>query len=377
MTFKKNHIWLRCETKKFERRTPLTPSNAKVLVEKKHPIHVESSQSRIFKDEQYREAGCRIETPGSWPTAPLNAYILGLKELPEETIPIKHRHIYFAHVYKKQAGAAALLKRFKNGQGVIFDLEYLHDENGGRVVTFGKWAGFIGAGLSLDIFCQHPSDRALGPCSAGGAMGRSRPGEEHPGITHSFNSTQLIDRLSEKLSLLKNAPRIIIIGAQGRTGQGAIELLHSLNLEATEWDLQETKDGGPFKEIVDYNILINCVLVKEKIPPFLTFKTLEVPTRRLSVIADIACDPGSPFNPLPIYDHTTTFEHPTHRLISGPDPLDVMAIDHLPSLLPAESSIDFSGQLLPYLTALLESEEMPRIWRNAKTYYDRTKQSPY
>jgi saccharopine dehydrogenase (NAD+, L-lysine-forming) len=33
-------------------------------------------------------------------------------------------------------------------------------------------------------------------------------------------------------------------------------------------------------------------------------------------------------------------------------PLDVMAIDNLPSLLPAESSVDFAAQLLPSLLTL-------------------------
>ena len=30
-----------------------------------------------------------------------------------------------------------------------------------------------------------------------------------------------------------------------------------------EWDLDETKLGGPFKEILDYDILVNCILLME------------------------------------------------------------------------------------------------------------------
>lgn len=30
-----------------------------------------------------------------------------------------------------------------------------------------------------------------------------------------------------------------------------------------EWDLDETKPGGPFKEILDYDILVNCILLME------------------------------------------------------------------------------------------------------------------
>jgi len=348
-----NHIWLRCETKKHERRTPLTPEDARSLVERNHHLHVESSPDRIFKDEEYRKAGCAIEPAYSWPNAPLGAYILGLKELPEGTSPIKHSHIYFAHAYKNKNGANAILRRFINGNGTIYDLEYLQGNGGSRVVAFGKWAGFVGATLGLDIFCHQQKE----------------PSKAYPSIVSSFNSTQLIDLLSDRISHLKDAPRIIVIGAKGRSGQGALELLSSLNLEATEWDLNETKAGGPFNEILDYNILINCVLVRERIPPFLTLKMLELPARKLSVIADVSCDTGNLNSPLPFYNTSTTFEHPTHHLTLGTLPLDVMAIDHLPSLLPTESSIDFSRQLLPYLTDLLESKEMPKVWKTAKSFF--------
>jgi saccharopine dehydrogenase (NAD+, L-lysine-forming) len=352
---KKSQIWLRAETKAFEYRTPLTPADAGKLVESGHQIHVEESTDRVFADQEYLQAGCKLEPAGSWQNAPLGAYILGLKELPEEIDKIKHKHIYFAHAYKNQADAGKTLKKFENGGGTIYDLEYLLNENRRRAVAFGKWAGFIGAALGVDIFCHQ----------------QRSPGETYPGITKSFNSIQLSDILSEKLSFIENDPRTIIIGAKGESGQGATELFNSINLKATEWGVQETKNGGPFKEIIGYNILVNCVLVRGKISPFLETNTLKLPERRLSVIADVSCNPGNPNNPLPIYNNTTTFEHPTHRLISGVPPLDLLAIDHLPSLLPAESSTDFSKQLLPHLRTLLESKELPKIWQGAKAHFDK------
>lgn len=35
----------------------------------------------------------------------------------------------------------------------------------------------------------------------------------------------------------------------------------------TEWDLDETKAGGPFKEILDFDILVNCILLAEVFKP--------------------------------------------------------------------------------------------------------------
>jgi saccharopine dehydrogenase (NAD+, L-lysine-forming) len=71
----------------------------------------------------------------------------------------------------------------------------------------------------------------------------------------------------------------------------------------------------------------------------------------LRVIGDIACDPTSDFSPIKVYDRATTWATPALRVHEAP-PLDVMAIDNLPSLLPAESSEDFAAQLLPVLKQL-------------------------
>lgn len=49
--------------------------------------------------------------------------------------------------------------------------------------------------------------------------------------------------------------------------------------------------------------------------------------------------------------------------IDGSRPLDLIAIDHLPSLLPAESSDDFSSQLLPSLLEI--QDDQTRVWRRA------------
>ena len=46
-------FWLRCETKEFERRSALTPSTAKQLIQDRFKIYVERDQQRIFDDEEF------------------------------------------------------------------------------------------------------------------------------------------------------------------------------------------------------------------------------------------------------------------------------------------------------------------------------------
>ena len=42
----------------------------------------------------------------TWRTAPLDAYIVGVKELPEDDEPLVHKHVYFGHAYKVGEGVA-------------------------------------------------------------------------------------------------------------------------------------------------------------------------------------------------------------------------------------------------------------------------------
>ena len=333
------HIWLRAESKPFERRVALAPAAARELVAAGFTVSVEECGNRVFDILDYREAGCRIVPAASWPDAPPDCHVLGLKELPEPLPALRHKHIYFAHAYKQQEGWKALLRRFAGDGGRLLDLEYLLDDNGGRIAAFGYWAGFAGAALGVMARLAQPG--MLDPA------GRYR------------NKDQLLDHLSDLLERSSLHPRIIIIGAKGRCGRGAAKLCRVLGIETTLWDLEETARGGPFPEILEHDIFLNCVFVRSETPPFLTREFL-AEARRLSVIVDVSCDPFADCNPLPIYDQCTTFSRPALRLMDEPV-LDLIAIDHLPSMLPEESSEDFSSRLLGALMELPDG----RVWLRA------------
>ena len=108
---------------------------------------------------------------------------------------------------------------------------------------------------------------------------------------------------------------------------------------------------------------MNCVYVAQPMPPFVTTESLSVPDRRLSVISDVSCDPYGAYNPVPIYDQITTFEHPMLSIQAGEKPLYLIAIDHLPSMLPKESSEDYGAQLLPHLATLQDTSQ--GVWQRA------------
>ena len=114
----------------------------------------------------------------------------------------------------------------------------------------------------------------------------------------------------------KKDPSTIIIGALGRCGFGAQELLSDLSLTSTNWDVEETKPGGPFKELIQHNIFINTVLMNFKIPPFLTPELMKNNTQ-LKFICDVSCDPNSELNPIPIYEDHTSWDAPLLKVESS------------------------------------------------------------
>ncbi|NEA99566.1 saccharopine dehydrogenase [Streptomyces sp. SID13726] len=316
------HLWLRHEVRSTERRTPIVPSDARRLVDSGVRLTVEESPQRIFPIEEYETVGCAVAPGRSWVSAPRDAVIVGLKELPDAPATLTNRHVFFGHAYKEQPGARALLGRFAAGGGALLDLEYLVDDQGRRLAAFGYWAGYLGAALAV---LQHRGrlDAPLTPTSQKELEALLRPVAGDEDFT------------------------ALVIGALGRSGRGARVALHAAGGEPTCWDLAETRDLDR-PALLAHDLLVNCVLATTPVPPFVRDEDLDVPARRLRTLSDVTCDVGSPLNVLPVYDRTTEWTDPVRRLHKEP-PLDLIAIDNLPSLLPLESSTDFSAALLPQL----------------------------
>lgn len=342
------HLWVRAEQRPNEERVGLTPEGAKELIAAGIRVTVEESTVRAIPIEGYKQVGCEIAPENTWPDAPLDAIIFGLKELPEDGTPLPHRHIMFGHAYKGQHSGRALLERFKAGGGTLYDLEYLVDEDGRRVAAFGYWAGYAGAAVTLKTWAAQ--QRA----------------EECPPVGVYPSKDALNAELSAELDATGAVrPRAIVIGALGRVGTGAADLCEAMGVKVTKWDMAETASGGPFPEILDHDLFLNCIFARPGTPVFVPREALTAP-RTLTAIGDVACDPDSDYNPVPVYDRATTWDQPAVRVATDPV-LDVMAIDNLPSMLPVESSQDYAAQLLPSLLTLTDLNS--GVWRRAEATY--------
>ncbi len=340
------HYWMRHESRRTERRAPLTPEDASRVVAAGHRVTVERSPQRVFGDDAYAAAGCALAATGSWVEAPDDAVVLGLKELPDEPTALAHTHVFFGHAYKGQEGAGALLDRFARGGGRLLDIEYLA-QGGRRVVAFGYWAGYVGAALAI-LQARGRLEAPLQP----------------------MERAELDRRLLESATVDQGAaPSGLVIGAAGRSGTGARDALALAGVDATGWDLAETATLDR-DALLAHDLLVNCVGVTEPAPPFVTDADLDRADRRLRTIADVTADFTSDLNLLPVNDRETTWEVPVRRLREpGASPaVDMIAIDNLPSLLPREASTTFSADLLPHLLGLQAQTEP---WQAAQAAFDR------
>lgn len=149
----------------------------------------------------------------TWSSAPTSIPIIGLKELPESDEPIAHTHIQFAHCYKRQGGWSKVLARFARGGGSLYDLEFLQDASGRRVAAFGFHAGFAGAAAGA---------LALAAQRTGARLGALEPFE---------NETSMVESVKNVLGGSGKGVRALVIGALGRCGRGAVDLLRKIGLE--------------------------------------------------------------------------------------------------------------------------------------------------
>mmetsp|Transcript_48390 Transcript_48390/g.117154 ORF Transcript_48390/g.117154 Transcript_48390/m.117154 type:complete len:391 (-) Transcript_48390:116-1288(-) len=359
-------IWLRHETKAKEQRVTLTPDGCKQLLAAGYDVTVERSPTRIILDKDYEAVdGVTMVDTNSWRALVHDPKLLivGLKEIgtPEEHAEVLkatsgafvNHHTYFAHCYKGQDGWEQVMEAYQKGgdQAVLYDYEFLWNQKKHNVgAAMSPFAGFVGAAQGVRAWCWQMLHQ----------------GDDAPPLPAIVPSTKakLIEELKAQIDKVVAAgyekPKVMVMGALGRCGSGSRECAHGIGLETIDWDMEETKKGGPFPEILKADIFVNCILLRGKTPPFLTLDIIDDPglqaDRKLRVISDVSCDPTSEYNPIPVYDHITSWEEPALRVRNNGKageksslPLDVISVDNLPSVLAEEASFAFGETLLPLL----------------------------
>jgi len=338
-------IYLRKEYYNNEYRSPLVPKDINILIKNNFTVYVQSSNNRCFTDIEYEEYG-GIIVEDEWYNYN-DCLIIGIKELNlienlgnknnYNHLYFSHTFIYFSHTFKNQTKSKYILEKFKYSNSILYDLEYFIYDNNKRIITFGYYAGLVGAVL---------------------------------GIWQYYNKTNNIKNISD-LTYWKSfdnmynfiLPKIIkdikiaIIGSNGNCGTGVKYILNLLSIKFDEFNKNADKSI-----LINYDIIYNCINLTSFIEPFFDKNTIF--TKNI-IIVDISCDYTNIFNPIKLYDKATNWINPVYSYSKF---VDIIAIENLPSLLPIDSSIYFSNKIINLLT----NNEYKKYWNQTlNIYYDK------
>lgn len=344
-------LWIRAETFPDERRAPLTPNEAERLVQQGIKVFVEKSKQRIFVDSAYEQVGCEMVNPSTWCNANKEAtLVLGLKAIDPTPASITHKHMYFAHAYKNQPQAKQLLTAFKIGQGVLYDIEYLLNENNTRVVSFSYYAGYCAAATAIFLWMKK---------------------NKHPESYFSLpliNNKNELDELFKKIITEKTSlPNVCLLG-NGQLAEGVAHFLNEHKIPCKKLTHADIKNADFVLNMHGCDIVINAFTTRDLhvLPNFLKVEMLK--ESGVHLVMDLICEPFAKINFLPKYLNTTTFKNPITRFAENSN-IDVVAIENYASFLPMESSEKFSKDIYNVLLCLLKNQRNVAIEKTLQAFY--------
>jgi alpha-aminoadipic semialdehyde synthase len=396
-----NYIGIRQEDKYLlERRAPLTPRHVEWLVRhKKLDIIVESSNKRIFIDEEYRKAGARIEKD-----LKKCSVIFGVKEMPLSFFEPDKTYVFFSHVIKGQPCNMPMLRKMMELKCNLIEYEKVIDEQGKRLIFFGRYAGL--AGMINSFWALGLRMKEYGFISN---LLKIRQSHHYHSLKEAREDISAIgQRIAERGIPRELLPFVIGFTGYGNVSQGAQEICGLLPVKEIspekllklrdrknlpnniiykvvfhEEDLVENISGDPFdlhdyytnprnyrsvfeKYVPHLSMLINCIYWDKRYPRLITqsyLKKLFSQGRpKLSVIGDISCDvQGSvecTLKTTEIDDPIYIFNPETGKLTMGHqgDGILVMAVDILPAELPRDASNGFGDILVSFVKPIADAD---------------------
>ncbi len=397
-----NFIGIRHEDKyEMERRAPLTPRHVERLIKtKKLDIIIQSSEKRVFTEEEYLKAGAKIAKD-----LKKCGVIFGVKEMPVSFFEPDKTYVFFSHIIKGQAYNMPMLQRMMELKCNLIDYERIVDDQNKRLIFFGKYAGLAGMINSLWSMGLRLKD-------AGFKTPFSQIKQAHH--YHSLEEAkQAISAVGQEIAELglpeELRPFTVAFTGYGNVSMGAQEILGLLPIKEIspekllalrrrahlpnnlmykvvykEADLVEPIDPEASFELHDYyanpqnyravfekyvphiDMLINCVYWDAKYPRLLTKDYLEKlyakGTPKLKVIGDISCDVHGSVecnekateieDPIFVYNPATRDFSMGHK----GEGILVMSVDILPSELPRDSSNGFADVLINFVKPIADCD---------------------
>ena len=366
-----------------DRRVVFTPEELARL-QKEHPdtiIKVESSDIRVFTDEQYTNLGIEVTDDISDCDV-----LFGVKEVPIDALIPNKKYFFFSHTIKKQVYNRKLLQAILEKKIDLYDHETIVDDKNRRLIGFGRYAGIVGAyngfrafGLKFELFSIPKAETLSGK-----------------------------DSLIEKLRRQTLPPIKIVLTGHGKVGMGAKEILDGMKIKEVSienfltkiysepvytqldtLDYNQRKDGksigiqdfynNPTEYISNFerftkvsDIFMAGHFYGNDAPVILTREMLQATDCKIKVVADISCDVDGPiacttkastiadpfFGYLPSENKEVPYSHPAAIV--------VMSVDNLPCELPKDASEGFGEMFMQYVIPAFFNNDKDGILQRAK-----------
>ena len=366
-----------------DRRVVFTPEEL-VRLKTEHlqaEVKVESSDIRIFTDQQYSDLGIEVTTDMSDCDV-----LFGVKEVPVDALIPNKKYFFFSHTIKFQPYNRKLLVAILDKNIELYDHETIVDANHKRLIGFGRYAGIVGAyngfrafGIKYDLF-NLPKAETL------------------------KNKEDLIVRL--KRQTLPNV-KIVVTGF-GKVGMGIKEILDGIKIkEVSPEDFLTKKYSSPVYtqiDVLEYNKRKDGKVINKNdfyenpqeytlnferfsevadiymaghfhgngAPDILTREMLQSSKNKIKVVADISCDVNGPiactlkastiadpfFGYLPSEDKEVPYTHPGSIM--------VMSVDNLPCELPKDASEGFGEMFMQHVIPAFFNGDKDGILHRAK-----------
>lgn len=366
-----------------DHRVPFTPEAAKEITNKfkNAEVSCQTSIVRCFDDAEYVSKGIDVvENVNDCDV------LMGVKEVPIPDLIADKTYFFFSHTTKKQSYNRELLRAVIAKNIRLIDYENLTNENGIRVVAFGRYAGIVGTYNGVLTFGKRYNLFHLKPAHQCFDMAEMQ--EEYKKV---------------KLPSIK-----IIITGGGRVSKGAMEVLNGMGIrkvtpaqllnehyseavysQLNSRDYYKAKNGEKFMrndfhenpedyeaDFLQYadvsDLLIAGAFWNPKAPVLFTRENIMHNGFKIKVIADITCDIEGSIPSTkqpstiddPIYDYNPS-ENKVESALSDEANITVMAVDNLPCELPRNASEDFGRELINNVLPHLLGDDNEEVIKRA------------
>ena len=219
-------IGIRRETKSpWERRCPVTPSLVRHLVTSADvDVLIQPSARRVFSDSDFTRAGATLTT-----TLDEANIVVGVKEIPPELLRSDTTYLFFSHVIKGQSYNMPMLKRLMELGCTLIDYERIVDDEGRRLVFFGRFAGVAGMIDSLWVLGQRLAGEGIKT-----PLAQLEPAHQYENLEVAKAAIRTAGERIASDGLPDGLPPLVVgIAGYGNVAKGAREILADLKRPTT------------------------------------------------------------------------------------------------------------------------------------------------